>query len=78
MKHTKYKTFLKETKIPRWNIKTQSWENASKEYQEAQEDILDELKELTTKNAAMYVTDAWPNRDFDVVYGNKVIVAWDE
>ena len=69
---------LFESKTPRWNIKTQAWENADAGYQKAQEDILDELKEITAKNAFMYVADAWPNRDFDISYNKKVIVGWDE
>jgi len=72
-----FKNYINEAKTPRWNIKTQAWENASASYQKAQEDILDELKEITQKNASMAV-DSLPNRDFDISYGNKVIVKMDD
>ena len=63
-----------ESKTPTWDIKSQSWKNADAGYIKAQKDIEKELKELTQKNAAMQADEEWPNRDFDIAYGNKIIV----
>ncbi len=61
-------------KIPTWNIKTQEWENTSKWYIEAQEDILPLLKELTLNNAEMMAEEEFPNRDFNISYGKELVV----
>ena len=74
-----FKQMFTESVTPSWDIKSQKWINASKDYIEAQEDILDDLKKLKSKkDAVKLIRDEFGNRDFDIVDGTKMLVSVDD
>lgn len=66
-------------KTPIWDIKTQSWKNVDKGYIDAQEDIVEDLKEITPENVVFVIAEArLENRDFDVYDGDTLLLKYSE
>ena len=69
---------LFENKNPAWDIISKSWKNASDGYIKAQEDIIDDLVGIQNKIDAEVVAELYPNRDFDIMKGSKIILRMPE